>query len=73
MKQVNEILANSVDNLYKSAINSADWERSIDVTVQDGENYFSLACEYVRVVHQLGEIRDFIKFCSQNEIIHEYK
>lgn len=73
MKKVGEILANSVENLYKSAIKSADWERSKDVKVQDGEDYFSLACEYVRVVHQLGEIREFIKFCRDNEIIQEYK
>ena len=72
MKTTNEILNNAVVNLWQSSIHSDSWQFAKDVTLEDGDEVFTLACEYVRVIHELGNIKEFMKMCDRHDQLDSY-
>ena len=74
MAKVGEILAKSIENLHKNQFQSNAWKnasvdlKSLDLlSVDELRNIaFELSCAYVDVVHELGRIREFIKFVRDN-------
>lgn len=75
MKKVSEILANSIENLHKNHFQSNAWEKaSVDLESLDSLSVdelrnmaFELSCAYVDLVHELGRIKEYIKFVRDNE------
>lgn len=75
MKKVGEVLANSVENLYKKGRESAGYHVATananeikGYSREELERLFALmSCDLVDIVYNLGKIDDYIKFVQANK------
>lgn len=75
MRTIEEIIKNAVVNIDKSHDMQKPLNReSIEsLGLEELRNYaFSLSCEFVDVLFEIGQLVEFIKFADRNQVVKNH-